>query len=178
MSKYKLPGDGADTDNRLNRRSEQECLNILTADDFDIFSGRSGILNFDALTGAFTVGATVTGTGSGHTGVIAAIVIDDDAPTTGYLVLNECSGIFANNDALADAVTGVAVSVDGLSPHEGLWMGFTVISATVFAILTTGQEAKQNVLVHSYSANFKITADLRSIQLTSGAIMAHKINQT
>jgi len=166
-----------DRKNVINRRSTQECLNILTADDFDIFSGRSGRIQFDALTAAFTVGQIVTGTGSGHTATIYAIFLDGDDPTTGYLAVNEADGVFANNDVLSDPLGGAAVSVGGLGPHTGLWMGLTVAEAAVFAALTTGYEAKRNVLsTHSFPASFKITADLRSIQLTSGVIMAHKIN--
>ena len=163
----------------LSRRSAEECLNILTADDFDIFWGRSGRIQFDALTGAFTVGQVVTGAGSGHSATIYAIFLDDDDPTKGYLAVNEATGIFQNNDALTDPVTGVAVAAGTLGPHTGLWMGLTVAEATVFAALTTGYEAKRNVLAaHSFPAAFKITADLRSIQLTSGVIMAHKINES
>ncbi len=166
-----------DRKNVTNRRSTRECLNILTADDFDIFSGRSGRIQFDALTAAFTIGQVVTGTGSGHTATIYAIFIDDDDPTIGYLAVNEADGVFANNDVLSDPLGGAAVAVGTLGPHTGLWMGFTVAEATVFVALTTGYEAKRNVLAaHSFPVAFKITADLRSIQLTSGVIMAHKIN--
>ena len=167
-----------DHDNRLNRRSEREALNILTADDFDIFSGRSGKLPFDALSGAFTVGLTVTGAGSGHTGVIYAIVIDDDDATVGYLLINEASGVFQNDDNLTDSSTGVAVSTDALGPHTGIWTGFSVVEAAVFAALTTGQEVKRNVTGQTFPIAFAVVADLRSIQLTSGAILAHKINKT
>ncbi len=167
------------TKNTLSRRSTQECLNILTADDFDIMSGRSGRLQYDTLTGAFTVGQVVTGVGSGHSGTIYAIEVDENDATIGYLVLNECTGIFQNNDALTDPVTGVAVSVDGLVPHSGIWTGFAVVEATVFAALTTGYEAKRNVLAgHSWPTGFSMVADLRSFQLTSGVIVAHKINES
>jgi len=169
----------SDTDNRLNRRSEQECLNILTANDFDIFSLRSGRIQFDALTAAFTVGQVVSGAGSGNSATIYAIFIDDDDPTIGYLAVNEATGIFQNNDVLSDPAGGAAVAVGTLGPHTGLWVGFTVVEATVFAALTTGYEVKRNVLAaHSFPAGFSIIADLRSIQLTSGVIMAHKINQS
>lgn len=161
----------------FNRRSTQECLNILTADDFDIFSGRSGRIQFDGLTGSFTVGQIVTGTGSGHTATIYAIYIDDDDPTIGFLAVNEADGVFADNDALADPAGGAALAVGSLGPHTGLWAGFTVAEATVFAALSTGYEDKRNVLAaHSFPAGFPIIADLRSIQLTSGVIMAHKQN--
>ncbi len=151
----------------------------MTADDFDIFSGISGKLSFDALSGDFTVGLVVSGAGSGNSGTIYAITIDDDDATVGYLWINEATGVFQNDDALTDTDTGVAVATGALGPHTGLWVGLTVAEATVFAALATGYETKRNVLAgHSFPAAFKIIADLRSIQLTSGVIMAHKINQS
>ncbi len=168
------PYELTDRSNVWNRRSEQECLNILTADDFDIMSGRSGRLAYDALTGAFTVGLTVTGAG-GNAGTIYAIVETDSV--SGFLLVNEATGVFVNDEVLTDSGTGVAVVNGTLGPHTGLWAGFTVAEAAVFAALTTGYEDKRNVLsTHSFPAAFKIIADLRSIQLTSGVIMAHKSN--
>lgn len=162
--------------NTLNRRSEQEALNILTADDFDIFSGRSGRLTYDGGSVAFTVGSTVTGTGSGHTATIYAIVGDE---ISGVLLVNEGSGIFQNNEIITDGAGGAAVADGALGPHVGIWTGFTVAEATVFTFLVTGYETKRNVLAaHSFPANFSIVADLRQIQLTSGVIVAHKINES
>jgi hypothetical protein len=170
--KYTLDGD-----NRLQRLSEIEALNILTADDFDILSGRSGKLPFDALSGAFTVGQVVTGAGSDNTAKIYAIELDEDDPTTGYLLVNDADGLFQNNDNLTDPITGVAVSTDALGPHTGLFVGFDVLSAAVFAVLVTGKESKSN-LAQTFPVNFSITADLRSIQLTSGVVLVRKINKT
>ena len=159
--------------NLLNKRSEQEGLNILTSDDFDIFSGRSGRLAYDALTGAFTVGQVVTGAG-GNSATIYAIVETDSV--SGFLLVNGATGVFVDDEAITDPLGGAAKADGVLGPHTGLWTGFTVVEATVFAALTTGYEAKRNVLVHSFSANFDLVADLRSIQLTSGVILAHKMN--
>ena len=165
------------TRNALSTLSAQEALNILTAEDFDIFSGRSGRLAYDGLTGAFTVGQVVTGGTSGHAATIYAIVETD--AVSGFLLVNEGTGIFQNNEAITDPVTGAAVANGTLGPHTGIWTGFTVAEATVFAALTTEYEAKRNVLAtHSFPAGFSIIADLRSIQLTSGVIVAHKINES
>ena len=164
-----------DRGNGLNRRSAQESLSILTAEDFDIFSGGSGRLNYDGGSAVFTVGGTVTGADSGHSAIIDAIV---GTVASGYLVLNEADGIFQDNEVISDVGGGAAVADGTLGPHIGSWTGFTVAEATVFAALTTGYEVKRNVLAgHSFPASFKITADLRSIQLTSGVIMAHKITE-
>ncbi len=164
-----------DRKNVLNRRSTQECLNILTADDFDIVSGRSGRLAYDALTTAFTVGDTVTGAGSGHAATIYAIVETD--AVSGFLLVNEATGVFQDNDVITGG-GGAAVADGTLGPHTGIWVGLTVAEAAVFAALTTGYEDKRNVLAaHSFPVGLSIVADLRSIQLTSGVIMAHKINE-
>ncbi len=163
--------------NTLSRLSTQEALNVLTADDFDIFSGRSGRLAYDGLSAAFTVGATVTGADSSHTATIYAIVATD--AVSGFLLVNEATGIFQNDEVISDGSGGAAVADGTLGPHTGLWTGFTVAEAAVFAALTTGYEVKRNVLAaHSFPTNFSIVADLRSIQLTSGVIVAHKINES
>ena len=161
--------------NTLNRRSTREALNISTADDFDIFSGRSGRLEYDGLTVAFAVGDTVTGAGSGHAATIYAIVATDSV--SGFLLVNEATGVFQDNDVITGG-GGAAVAVGALGPHTGIWVGFTIVEATVFAALATGYEDKRNVLAaHSFPIGLSIVADLRSIQLTSGVIMAHKINE-
>lgn len=157
----------------LQRLTIQEALNILCPDDFDIFSGRSGILNYDGGTGAFTVGQTVTGGDSGHTGTIVAIVGNT---ASGYLRLNDCSGAFQDDEAITDAATGAAVANGTLSPHTGYWSGFTVAANAKFAALTTGEGAKIFNVTTAFAAPFSCVADVRAIQLSEGAIMAHKIN--
>lgn len=152
----------------------KEALNVLVADDFDIFSGRSGRLAYDGGTVLFTVGLTVTDA-TGHTGVVAAIIGD---ATSGILLLNDCSGLFHNNDVLTDSGSGAAV-VDGtLGPHEGHWTGFSIIEQAAFVAITTGEGAKENVSGRTFSVNFKCIADIVAMQLASGAIMAHKIEES
>mgnify|MGYP003112822432 CR=1 FL=1 len=63
------------------------------------------LLYYDAETGAFTVGETVTGGTSGATGDI--IAIEDDG-TTGTLYLKNVSGTFQNDEAITDGDTGAA----------------------------------------------------------------------
>lgn len=64
-------------------------------------------LPFDAQTGAFTKGLTVTGGTSTATGVIVGIY---DAGTTGTLYLNSVSGTFQNDETITDTSTGSATS--------------------------------------------------------------------
>lgn len=64
-------------------------------------------LNFDAQTGNFTVGLTVTGGTSAATGVIAS---QDDAGATGTLYLSNVSGTFQDNEAITDTSTGAATA--------------------------------------------------------------------
>lgn len=158
----------------LEKLSPQEALNVLAADDFDIFSGVSGILNYDGGTVPFVVGLTVSGAG-GATGVIAAVVGNT---TEGYLVLNGCTGTFNNNEVLTDSGTGAAVVNGTLAPHSGNWIGFTVIEAATFTSIETGEGAKQNVGTHTYPAVFSCIADIRGLELASGVIMAHKIKES
>lgn len=62
-------------------------------------------VDFDAQTGNFTIGLTVTGGTSGATGVIVEMY---DAGTTGYLQLQTVSGTFRDNEIITDSSTGSA----------------------------------------------------------------------
>lgn len=64
------------------------------------------ILAYDAQSGAFTVGLTVTGAG-GSTGLILS---DCDLGTTGFLALYNCTGNFVNDEAITDTGTGAATA--------------------------------------------------------------------
>ncbi len=74
------------------------------------FTGTNGSLAYDAQSGDFTAGLTVTGGTSGATGVI---VSDTDDGTTGTLVLSNVVGVFQDNEAITDSSTGAA-TVDGV----------------------------------------------------------------
>jgi len=80
---------------RLVKRKGQELL----------FTIRK--LAYDAQTGNFTEGLTVTGTTSGATGLI---IKDTDAGTTGTLILANVTGTFQDNEAITDTSTGAAVA--------------------------------------------------------------------
>lgn len=63
-------------------------------------------LNYDAETGAFTVGATLTGGTSGATATIIKVI---DNGLTGTLWINDLvGGPFQNNEVITDSVTGSA----------------------------------------------------------------------
>jgi len=165
------------TRKNLSRLNAQEALNVLAADDFDIFSGKSGTLSFDGGTVVFTVGKTLTGATSGHTATIYAITGD---VTSGTLLLNGASGAFQDDEVLSDdgGTPGAAVANGTLGVHTGNWTGFTVVEAAVFNALTTGQGVKQNVGTHTFPVSFAMIADLRAVELVSGVIMAHKIDES
>lgn len=77
---------------------------ITTATDVS----RVGPLNtlpYDAQSGNFTAGLTVTGGTSGATGII---VSDVDGGTAGTLTLQQISGIFVDNETITDTSTGSA----------------------------------------------------------------------
>jgi len=65
-------------------------------------------LTFDAQTGAFLVGGTVTGGTSGATATILGIT--KTSAVTGALKVGAITGIFQDNEALTDASTGAATS--------------------------------------------------------------------
>ncbi len=162
---------------KLLKLLTQEALSVLTPDDFDIFSGRSGRLSYDGGTVAFTVGATLTATGSGHTATIYAIV---GTVASGVLLLNDADGVFLDNDVLADdgSTPGAAVADGGLGAHSGNWTGITVIEQATFTSISTGEGVKQYVDDPTFPALFDFIADIRAIQLLTGKIMAHKIDET
>lgn len=64
-------------------------------------------LAYDAQTGNFTVGATLTGGTSGATAIIQA---DSDSGATGTLTLESVSGTFQDNEAITDDSGGAAVA--------------------------------------------------------------------
>lgn len=68
-------------------------------------------LNFDAQTGSFTAGETLTGGTSGATATIYRIITDDDAPiNTGTLLLGTAAGTFVDDETITDASTGSATA--------------------------------------------------------------------
>jgi hypothetical protein len=73
----------------------------------------SGDLDYDAQTGDFAVGLTVTGGTSGATGVILK---DTDAGVTGTLVLGNVIGSFKDNEVITDTGTGSADVNGTLNP--------------------------------------------------------------
>jgi len=62
-------------------------------------------LDYDAETGTFTNGLTITGGTSGATGVLVALTDDG---TTGTLYMNNVSGTFQDNETITDSSTGSA----------------------------------------------------------------------
>lgn len=89
-------------------------------------SGGVSTISYDALTSAYTVGETVTGSISGATGVIDQIIIS--APTEGALILTGVTGTFQDNEVLAGSSGGSATSasVDAvLSPGVDFGTGIT-----------------------------------------------------
>lgn len=65
-------------------------------------------LAFDAETGGFTVGSTVTGVTSGATATILAIT--KSSATAGTLKVGTITGTFQDNETITDAATGSATS--------------------------------------------------------------------
>ena len=64
-------------------------------------------INYDAQSGNFTTGLTLTGGTSGATGLI---LLDSDSGTTGTLTLANITGTFEDNETITDTSTGSATS--------------------------------------------------------------------
>lgn len=67
--------------------------------------GTLSSIPYDAQTGNFTAGLTITG---GTSGATAIIVIDDDDGATGTLTIRKISGVFADGEVITDTSTGSA----------------------------------------------------------------------
>ncbi len=68
------------------------------------------ILNFDAQTGSFSSGNTLTGVTSGATAIIANVI---DAGSAGTLYLRSVSGTFENNEIIYESALGAELLTDG-----------------------------------------------------------------
>ena len=86
-----------------------DFYNHARSDKVGIFKTKGGsrflALGYDAQTGDFTDGLTVTGATSGATGVITQI---QDDGTTGFLRLKTLTGNFKENEIITDTATGSA----------------------------------------------------------------------
>lgn len=86
--------------------------NGLTAEtEMFVIQQEAVALFYDAESGAFTEGLTVTGGTSSATGVISTVI---DYGTTGILYITGLSGTFVNDEAITDSSTGAAV-LDGVA---------------------------------------------------------------
>jgi hypothetical protein len=88
--------------NRLTISAKPEGFQDVNVELMGAFEGQA--LFYDAQSGNFTLGLTVTGAG-GSTGLIKC---DNDASNDGFLTLINPSGDFINNEALTDTATGAA----------------------------------------------------------------------
>lgn len=79
-------------------------------DFLPVFDTALYALDYDAETAAFTLGSTLTGGTSGHTGIIVKVI---DNGTDGTLWLRATSGTFQNNETITDGAGGSATS-DGV----------------------------------------------------------------
>lgn len=91
--------------------------------------GPLNTLPYDAQSGNFTAGLTVTG---GTSGATATIVSDVDAGATGTLTLSQISGMFVDNETITDSSTGSATVNRTFASliTNGVWTGATLGSQT------------------------------------------------
>ena len=100
---------------------------------YPILAGGLTTLDFDAETGAFAEGLTVTGGTSGATGTIVRVISDG---TTGTLWLRDVvGGPFDDNEAITDSATGAATA-NGASELAAPGITFPVGSSLTTADLS------------------------------------------
>ena len=93
----------------------------------------SNSLSYDAQSGDFTVGLTITGGTSGATAVIES---DDDSGTTGTLSLSSITGLFVNNETITDGSSGSATT-NGVLANVITFRGRKNVPDLTVADLTT-----------------------------------------
>lgn len=135
------------------------------------------ILKYDAQSGAFTVGLTVTGGTSSATGVILA---DDDDGTTGILTLVNVTGTFVNDEAITDTSTGAAVANGGLGvaldtsvtdPGHTPFGGFDVASITIGGVAVANVKSVNITVENNLDGDsFIVGGRGRRASLTDGIV--------
>jgi len=116
-------------------------------------------LNFDAQTGAFTVGNTITG---GTSGAIAIIKIIDDGGTTGTLYLENISGTFQDNEIIYEASYGGELVTNGTMEADANWDNYGVPA--------TNERSIEQKVSGSYSRKLIANSTYDGIQSTHNLV--------
>lgn len=137
--------------------------------------GPLNTLPYDAQTGNFTVGLTVTGASSGATGIITS---DVDGGASGTLTLSNISGRFSDNELITDTSTGSA-TVNRDIPSmvvNGVWTGATLGTQT--ALTNTKYPTLQGVDLPNHVAYVHGDGAMYFCDFKNGQGLIHKINTT
>jgi hypothetical protein len=99
-------------------------------------------LKFDAETGEFTAGETLTGGTSGATATIDGVATSTESPegTVGILVLSSVSGTFENNETITDGATGSATSDGTVTDMDDDNVLVAEITADTVTVYTSGTD--------------------------------------
>lgn len=135
--------------------------------------GPLNTLPYDAQSGNFTAGLTVTG---GTSGATATIVSDVDAGATGTLTLSNISGLFVDNETITDSSTGSATVNRALSSliTDNVWKGATLGSLT--ALSNTVYPSLRSVMIPNHHAHVHGDNSLYFSDFISGQGLIHRIN--
>lgn len=135
--------------------------------------GPLNTLPYDAQTGNFTVGLTVTGGTSGATGVITA---DNDGGTTGTLTLSNIVGQFQDNETITDTSTGSATvnRTDASLITDNVWKGSTLGSQT--ALTNTKYPTLKGVDMPNHAGHVHSDGSLYFLDFADGQGIVHRIN--
>ena len=135
--------------------------------------GPLNTLPYDAQSGNFTVGLTVTGGTSGATGVITA---DVDGGTTGTLTLSNIVGQFQDNETITDTSTGSATvnRTDASLITDNVWKGSTL--GTLTALQNTKYPTFRGVDMPNHVGHVHGDGSLYFLDFINGQGLVHRIN--
>lgn len=135
--------------------------------------GPLNTLPYDAQSGNFTIGLTVTGGSSGATGIITA---DVDAGSTGTLTLSNITGLFTDNETITDTSTGSATVARTFASliTNGVWTGATLGSLT--GLTNTKYPTLRAVPVPNHVAHVHGDGSMYFCDFINGQGLIHRIN--
>ena len=119
-------------------------------------------INYDAKTGVFTAGLTITG---GTSGATAVIVINDDSGSTGVLTVRKAAGDFQDNETITDTSTGSA-TVDGIR-NEIIALTYPTSGQTWEVVCENSNDASAGTGANSIIINYLDTNYIEQTEIVN-----------
>ncbi len=135
--------------------------------------GPLNTLPYDAQTGNFTIGLTLTGGTSSATGIITG---DVDSGDNGTLTLSNIVGQFQNNETITDSGSGSATSnrLDSSLITDNVWKGSTLGTQT--ALTNTKYPTFRSVDMPNHSAHVHGDGSMYFLDFINGQGLVHRVN--